>query len=122
MRDRLRRGTLVAGVIAFGAAVAIILVVAAFVMDPRLSAAGVEIHFAGIPVMTIPYDDIEQVWVRNGTSVVFSTNPLRLLRVGGCLHDDVVELTRRHGWTRTVVVCPWDRAGFVREVEARRHP
>jgi hypothetical protein len=120
-RDRSRRRAVLGALIALGALAALCFVAAAFVMDPRLSPAGVEIHLAGIPIMTIPYHDIDQVRVRSRAGVYFSGNPFRRLRVGGCMRDDVVELTRRHGWMTSVVVCPWDRAGFVRDVEARRH-
>jgi hypothetical protein len=115
-----RRQALFATIIVIGTAAALCFAVAAFVMDPRLKPSGVEIDLAGIPLLTIPYDDIDQVRVRTRASVYFSGNPFRRLRVGGCLRDDVVELTRRHGWMTSVVVCPRDRAGFVREVEARR--
>src|SRR5215471_694174 len=94
---------------------------AGFFTEPRLTPSGVKIHLSGIRLMTIPYEDIEQVRVRRVTDGLFSTNPFRRLRVGGCVRDDVVELKRRHGWFTTVVVCPWNRAGFVRKLEARRH-
>jgi hypothetical protein len=115
-----RRQTLSATIIVVGAPAALCFAVAAFVMDPRISPSGVEIEIARIPLFTIPYDDIDQVRVRTRAGVYFSGNPFRRLRVGGCLRDDVVELTRRHGWMTSVIVCPRDRAGFVREVEARR--
>jgi hypothetical protein len=120
MRDRLRRRALWAATIAL-CVVGLYFAITAFLMDPRLSRAGIEIHLAGIPIMTIPYGDIDQVRVRSRTAVYFSGNPLRRVRVGGCVRDEVVELTRRHGWVTSVVVCPWNRAGFVRDVEARRH-
>ena len=121
MRDRLRRRVSRDILISLAALAVISFLGAAFVMDPRLTPSGIEIHFAGIPMYTIPYHDLEQVRVRKATSVLFSTNPLRLQRAGGCFRDDVVELQRRHGWFTTVVVCPWDRAGFARAVETRRH-
>lgn len=121
MRDRLRRRATRDVLISLAALAVISFLGAAFVMDPRLTPSGIEIHFAGIPMYMIPYDDLEQVRVRKATSVLFSTNPIRLQRAGGCFRDDVVELKRRHGWFTTVVVCPWDRAGFARAVETRRH-
>ena len=114
------RRALLATIVTLGGATTIGFAVAAFAMGPRLSPSGVEIDLAGIPLLTIPYDDIEQARVRRRGAVYFSGNPFRRLRVGGCLRDDVVELTRRHGWMTSIVVCPQDREGFVREVEARR--
>ena len=121
MRDRLRRRATRDVLISLAALAVISFLGAAFVMDPRLTSSGIEIHFAGIPMYTIPYDDLEQVRVRKAVSVLFSTNPFRLQRAGGCFRDDVVELKRRHGWFTTVVVCPSNRAGFARDVAARRH-